>query len=264
VLSWVVVCLLVALGVPAQESPKTEKETAGSAAKKEIDPKAKKILEEMSDFLAEQKDLEIRFTDTYDRLNDKGQLITYSHERVLSIARPDHLRFDVKGDIDTQEFFYDGKTLTAYRPEDKVYAVVSVPPTIDTMLDEIRKQYRVEFPAADVARSDIAARLMKKADTIDYVGLHRVRGIECHHLALEGEGAEAQLWIENSKTPYIRKAMVIYYDRPGEPRYTMTVDQVKPMKGFPDDFFTFTPPAGAEKIEFHPASLKKGEKTNAQ
>ncbi len=244
-------------GETTQNKAVRQDRATSATAAREIDPKAEAILRQMSDFLAAQKYLEIKFSDTYDRLNDDGQLIQFAHQRDMSIQRPNRMRYVVHGDETNDEIFYDGKTLTAFKPKEKVYATIKVPDTIDATLAEMRANYRIEYPAANFARSDIADGVLQVAQKLRYIGIHHVGPIECHHLAVIGTEIEGQLWIETGKTPFLRKVVIAYLSRPGEPRYAMTVDSVKILQGFPQDFFTFTPPPGSEKIEFFPVARRK-------
>lgn len=246
--------------VAAAESPAAD----AQALERRIDPKADEALKAMSEFLGKQQTLEFLYRDTYDRPDETGQLIQYSHERKLTIARPNRMRIDVQGDLSNEQILFDGKEIIAYKKKENVYAKDAIAGTIDEMLDQARAKYQIEFPAAEIARADIYSKISKTAVRIIYVGQHYAGSVLCDHILVAGPNVEGQLWIEQGATPYPRKIVIIYRERPGTPRYTMTVESVKSPVNVSDDFFAFAPPANCEEIPFHPMAKQKADNGHAK
>lgn len=71
-------------------------------------------------------------------LLDSGQRIDNGVSAEVTIVRPNRLRAERKGDLVNQAFYYDGKTLTLYNPEEKAYASQPAPATISGTLDYAR------------------------------------------------------------------------------------------------------------------------------
>ena len=115
-----------------------------------IAPEAQRILKASTDFLASQQ----RFSaDTRIRLEmvlKSGQKIEFNHTARQSVQRPNKLRAERTGDLVEQLFVYDGKSLTLYDPQHKVYAQVAAPDTLEGMLDFARTKLDIVAPAGDM------------------------------------------------------------------------------------------------------------------
>ncbi len=241
--------------VPAQQEPTP-------ASGWQISEEDEKPLKAMSEFLGKANKLRIEIHDTIDKPIESGQMVQYAHKRIVSIDRPNRLRFDIDGDLNKDTIIFNNGTLSAVKGNEKVYAQITTPPTIDAMLETVRETYGLQFPGANLANSDLYGLLKKAADSGIYLGIHHVLDRECHHYAFSGLGIDFQLWIDATGDPMPRKAVMDYLNQPGQPTYTMVVDNIQLPESFPEDLFKFTAPAGAEKVEFRPIDTKKGENTD--
>mgnify|MGYP005851357139 FL=1 len=90
-----------------------------------------------------------------------------------------------------------------------------------------------------------------------YVGEGTVFGVNSHHVAFDKGRAVVQLWVEASDKPVLRKVVVTYKEVDFSPQWTLylTERNVSPQPA--DNLFAFSPPRGAEKIDF--MTVKKAE-----
>lgn len=79
---------------------------------------------------------------------DSGQIDVDVSANVI-VSRPNKLRAERKGDLISQVFYYDGKTLTPYNPSDRIYAAAPAPGTIEGLLDFARELLGLTVPVAD-------------------------------------------------------------------------------------------------------------------
>ncbi len=238
------VCLLL-LSVPALGSAQ-EKESA-------IDPQAERILRQMSDYLNTFEQFTIRIENTVDTLLSSGQKVQLGRTGDISVRRPDRMRVNIDGDEFEQEFFFDGKSVTLFTKNLNYYATIQVPPNIEEALDRAQESVGLVAPFSDVISRNSYDILMGDVQAGLYIGLSKVRGVECHHLAFRAEETDWQIWIENSKTPFPRKFVVTSKWVTGAPQFTGLVTKWDVSPQLNDRLFTFVPPQGAEKIEFLPA-----------
>ena len=70
------------------------------------------------------------------------------------MQRPNKLHASRVGDVISQSFYYDGRTLTLFNPDDGVYATVAAPGTLDAMIDFARDSLDVIAPAGDLITMD--------------------------------------------------------------------------------------------------------------
>ena len=107
-----------------------------------IDPEAQRLLKASTDFLASQQQFSADTRNTLEVVLKSGQKIEFNHTARLSVQRPNKLRAERTGDLVDQVFVYDGKSLTLHNPQDKAYAQVAAPDTLEGMLDFARSQAR--------------------------------------------------------------------------------------------------------------------------
>ena len=239
-LAWAVI--LVGHGL-AQSRP------AGYAT---IDAQADEALKKMGACLAGAKQLAFSAHDMMDQVLADGQRVQIAINHRFIIRRPNAVAADAQGDIENARYVYDGKTLAIVDRTENVYAVLTVPDTIDAMLDSIAEQYALTMPLSDLFLSDPYAATRPHFRSASYVGLHQVRGVKCHHLAIRQENVDWQIWIQATDPPVPRKLVITYKEMPGQPQYIAFLDDWNLAADVPEGTFDFTPPPGARKTDLTP------------
>ncbi len=124
------------------------------------------------------------------------------------MRRPDRLRASTRGDLRDQELFYDGGTLTLLTMNPNLYATIDAPPRIDAAMNLALESLGLVAPLLDFVYANAAEVLLEGVKSGLYVGLHNVRGVECHHLTFSQDDIDWQIWVENSQTPVPRKFVI--------------------------------------------------------
>jgi hypothetical protein len=215
-----------------------------------VEPKASQLLRKMSDYLASLEQFSVQTENALDVILRSGEKIQFDNPAECAIQRPNKLRADRKGDIANQEFYYDGKTLTLYNPDQKYYATVEAPPTIDETLDFARASLDVYAPAGDLLYRNAYEILMEDVVSGFYVGLSVVDGVKCNHLAFRGNEVDWQIWIEDGDKPLPKKFVITTKWMTGAPQFTVVVKSWNLSPKLTEDMFTFEPPKDAQKIDF--------------
>ncbi|HXV78534.1 MAG TPA: DUF2092 domain-containing protein [Candidatus Binatia bacterium] len=222
----------------------------GHAQPAGIQPEAEKLLRRMSDYIKGLQKFTVRTENTIEAVLTSGQKLQFNSPAMASVWRPNRLRADRKGDILSQEFFYDGKNLTLYNPKENLYATTPVPPTIDAMLDFAREKLDVIAPGAELMYSNSAERMLKESSSGFVVGPSVVAGVKSTHLAFRGAEVDWQIWIEDGDKPLPRKFILTSKKVAGEPQFTVLMRSWDLNPKLTEKEFTFTPTKGAKKIEF--------------
>src|SRR5262247_2007212 len=170
-----------------------------------IDPQAEKLLRRMSDYLAGRQQFSLKAESTLEVVLTSGQKIQFDSPATLIVSRPNKLLAHRKGDIDNQEFFYDGKTLTLYNPKENVYATTAAPPTLDELLDFAREKLDIIAPGTDLLYTNAADKMLKASSSGSVVGPSVVAGAKTTHLAFRAAEVDWQIWIEDGDKPLPRK-----------------------------------------------------------
>ncbi len=237
-------CLLL-MSVPALSGAQ-EKNTS-------IDPQADNILRQMSAYLGGFQQFTFHIENSVDTLLPCKQKLQLSRAVDMFVKRPNRLRANIDGDRVSQELYYDGKSITLYGKDVNVYASLDAPPTIDAAMDYAIESYGLVAPMVDLIYGDSYEILIESVQSGSYVGLSKVFGVECHHLAFQGAETDWQIWIENSKTPLPRKIVITSKWVAGAPQLTTFLNNWDTSTPIKESIFSFKAPDTAEKIEFLPA-----------
>ncbi len=216
----------------------------------QVEPKADKILKQMSNYLKSQQHFIAQAETSYESILDSGQKITYLNQVNIYLKRPDRLYVRRTGMIRNQDIFYDGNTLTLYSRNKHMYASAKVPPTLDQMFDYAIDELHLVAPGSDLLYSDVYQGLMSDVISGMYIGTNKVNGILCHHLAFRGKEVDWQLWVEAGNRPIPRKYVITSKWTAGSPEYSLTILSWDSEKAIPEGRFHFEPKEGDVKVVF--------------
>ncbi len=217
-----------------------------------IDTEAQRLLKASTDFLGSQKQFSAETRNSLEIVLKSGQKIQFNHQARLSMQRPNKLRAERSGDLVNQVFVYDGKSLTLHNPQDKVYAQVAAPDTLEGMLDFARTQLDIVAPAGDLLDKNAYGILMDGVTDGFVVGKAVIEGARCDHLAFRAPHVDLQIWVQEGAQPLPRKMVITTRDLPNAPQFAVTVTKWNLKPSFGAQTFSFTPPAGAKKVDFLP------------
>jgi hypothetical protein len=217
-----------------------------------IDPEAQRLLKASTDFLASQKQFSAETRNSLEIVLKSGQKIQFNHQARLSMQRPNKLRAERSGDLVNQVFVYDGKSLTLHNPQDKVFAQVAAPATLEEMLDFARTQLDIVAPAGDLLYKNAYEILMDGVTDGFVVGKAVIEGVRCDHLAFRAPHVDTQIWVQEGAQPLPRKMVITTRDLVNAPQFAVTVTKWNLKPSFGAQTFSFTPPAGAKKVDFLP------------
>jgi hypothetical protein len=225
---------------------------AAQAQSAGVAPEAKQILKASTDFLASQQRFTADTRNTLEIVLKSGQKIEFNSTGRQSVQRPNKLRAERTGDLVEQVFVYDGQSLTLYNPQDKIYAQVAAPGTLEDMLDFARTKLDIVAPAGDLVYKNAYDILMDGVTDGIVVGKAVIEGILCDHLAFRAPQVDWQIWIQQGAQPLPRKIVITTLDLPNAPQFAITVTKWNLQPIFDAQTFTFMPQAGMKQIDFLP------------
>lgn len=217
-----------------------------------ISPEAQRILKASTDYLASQKQFSAETRNTLEVVLKSGQKIEFNHTGRMSAQRPNKLRSERTGDLVNQVFFYDGKTLTLYNPQDKVYAQVPAPDTLEGMLDFARTKLDIVAPAGDLLYKNSYDLLLDGATEGFVVGKAVIEGVRCDQLAFRAPQVDLQIWIQEGAQPLPRRIVLTTRDLQNAPQFAVTVTKWNLKPTFDAQTFAFKPAAGVKQVDFLP------------
>ena len=205
----------------------------------------------MTDYMSKLQQFGVHTESTLEYWLDSGQRIDYDVAANVIVRRPNKVRAARVGELIDQRFYYDGKTLTLYRPSDGVYATVPAPGTIEEVLDYTREELGLVIPVEDLVYRNSFAILMQNVTSALVVGKSVIGGVTCDHLAFGRSDVDLQIWVADGDQPLPCKYIVTDPRTPPVSTVTVMSDwNLDPAVA--DAEFKFVPPAGATRIEFIP------------
>jgi hypothetical protein len=244
-------------------APAWSAEAPKKAPAPDIEAKAGEILKQMCDYLKNLQQFSVQAEITEDVLLTSGQRIQFGRNVEASVRRPDRLRAESVGDTDDRQLVYDGKTITLLDKTKNFYTTIAAPPELDAALEHTTQAFNLRAPLADLIYTKAYENLTEGVISGFYVGLSKVQGVPCHHLAFRQKDIDWQIWVEDGPTPVPRKFLITDKKAQGL-QFTAVFTKWNTSPQFEEGRFTFVVPEKAEKIDIlpaaAPASPKKGQK----
>ena len=213
------------------------------------DDRAAARIEAMASFLAKARSLGVAVDCAYDVVQASGQKIEFGERRELTLRRPDRARVDVtRRDGARRGLLFDGTQLTAFDLDEKVYATVPKPGSVDAALAYFTQDLNMRLPLLELFAADLRDELKKVLPTARLVGEEKVGGVATDHVAFRGDTADVQLWIRRDGDPLPQRIVITYRLAEGMPQFAADFSGWNLAPEAPDSLFTFTPAAGAEQI----------------
>jgi hypothetical protein len=251
----------------ASKAAKPQKKAAAPAFKPGLEPKAIEILKAASDRLAAARSMSFTAVVSYENPSRFGPPLVYTVKSDVTLQRPDKLRVITPGDGPDIDFYYDGKTMTAFAPIENLVAIVEAPPTMGAALKKAYDLAAIYFPFTDMLVADpyrgLVANGLKDAF---YIGQSQVvGGTTTDMVAIVDDWVFQQIWIgAEDKLP--RRARAVFLADPAHLRHDLEFSNWQIDPDVPADAFTFSNTTGANRIEFArpDAKLPQGAKPPAK
>jgi len=224
--------------------------TVANGAESHRDTKALDLLNRMAAYNGAIDQLVIKGEIFADARLDAGLIVSNPSEIKIKIDRPGSIYLQKFDGLNTREIYIHKGKLTLYSSETNFYARAQVPETIEDAMQFAMEEFDLEMPLGELFFADSAIALITKQDTVHYLtDKSRIRGVDCHHIAVRGAEIDLQLWITEGDRPVPRKLSMTMKWEGGSPRSTALMEWSK-ADGFDPKIFEFTPPEGAQEIRF--------------
>src|SRR6516165_5959350 len=172
--------------------------------------------------------------------------------RYRAALRPDRLRIEVeRSDGEKGLVIFNGKDLTVYTADKNVYATVSKQGTLDQAIKYALDELKIRVPLAMMLLSTLPSELDDFVVSADYVETTTITDVPCDHLAVRtAKGVDFQVWMAQGSEPLPRRVVITYKDETGQPQFWADLFNWNLAPEVSDALFTFTPPNGADRIQF--------------
>jgi len=212
---------------PAKKKPAPHAKPATAVAPPALEPKALAILKASSDRLAAAHTMAFTAVETYESPSRQGHPLVFANKFEVTLQRPDKLRVITVGDGPASEFYYNGKTMTAYAPAENLIAAADAPPTIDAAMEAAYHLSGTYFPFDDLIVADPYKDMAEGLKLAYYIGQsHIVGDTTTDMVAYIDNGVFIEIWIGvEDKLPRVIHA--IYLDDPARLRHNLLLSDWK-------------------------------------
>jgi hypothetical protein len=194
----------------------------------------------------------VTIRDGYDVVQESGQKIEFGEVRKVTVSRPDRLRIDVeRSDGQKGLVIFDGKDITIYTANNNIYATTSRQGTLDQAIKYAVDDLKIRVPLALMLLSTLPSELTNLGVSADYVETTTITDVPSDHLAARtAGGVDFQVWVAQGAEPLPRRIVITYKDENGQPQFWADLTSWNLAPDLSDALFAFTPPNGAERIQF--------------
>jgi hypothetical protein len=233
-----IVCIIVCMAIS---------QVKAQSAK--IDTVAISILDHMSAVIGDLSSCSVKVNSFYDIPSQHFGLVKHSEEQEVYMHGPDKLLIKSEGDKGSRDFYYNGKTLSYYSQDNNHYAQIQTPSTIVEMIDSVHKVFGIEFPVADFFYPGFVDDIIAESKNLAYLGITKVDGKECFHIAGTANDKTFQFWISNDAYYLPLKVVIVYIGKEKNPQFEARLCDWVVNPNLPDAMFEFTAPPNAKKIK---------------
>jgi hypothetical protein len=161
-----------------------------------LEPKAIEVLKAACSRLAAARTMSFTAVVTYESPCLFGTPLAYTTKSEVTLQRPDKLRVITSADGPASEFYYNGKTMTAFAPAENLVATADAPPTIDEALKLAYDSAAIYFPYAPMIDADPYKNIADGLVLAFYIGQSKVvGGTTTDMVAYANDNVFLQVWI---------------------------------------------------------------------
>jgi len=227
-----------------------------SAQKAKIDTVAVSLLDRMSALIGDLKSCTATVHSCYDVSSPELGLVKHSDVEHVFVGGTDKLLVRSEGDKGNRYMIYNGKTLSYYSLDKNHYAETKVPGTVVDMIDYMNKDYGIVFPLADFFYPTFVDDILSSATSLVLLGMTKVDGKECFHIAGTAKDKTFQFWIADDAYNLPVKLVIVDLDKPMNPQYEAVYTDWQINPELPGSIFEFRAPPNAKKIKLTPIAKK--------
>jgi hypothetical protein len=246
-LSFFVLTLLFAGRISAQ--------TKNQPEIRRIDTVAVAILDRMSAVIGDLNSCSVTIKSNYDIGSKHLGLIKHSDEQQMYVHGSSKMLVKSDGDNGSRDFYFDGSKLSYYSLDKNQYGQIDASMSLVEMIDTVSKLYGIEFPAADFLYPSFVDDILADSRELVYLGLTKVDGKECYHIAGIGMDKTFQFWISDDAYNLPLKMVIVYTNQPMNPQYEAVLSDWQVNPNLPDALFTFTIPHKAQRVKLMPLAM---------
>ena len=240
----------------ASSAPSPAVDTAAPVVAEQAD----RLLRQMSDYIGSAEQFTFHADISFDHVLPSGQKLQYAATEDVALERPGRLYVEWHSDLGDRQFWYDGKSITLYRPCRSVLRIRF------GLIGDRQHAGRTGSPdrlCPAAGRFPVSRPVSNRNGKLQYgvyLGLNDVDGRSCHTLAFVEQDIDWQIWIDAGPQLTPCKLVITYKTQPAQPQFSAVFTDWDFTPRIAESVFTPELPPGTEKIPFAPAVAARAPK----
>lgn len=204
------------------------------------------LMDRMSDVIGNLESVHYTLTTASEDIHhDHGVVRHYGRAEVF-MAGPDKMLVTTKNFKGHRQYMYNGNQMAYYSFTENTYGTIDAPPSTIEAIDQVHREYGVDFPAADFFYPTFTDDMIALFGEIRYIGNAEIAGKPCFHLLAKNGEMTAQFWIRSDAIMLPLKMLLIQSKDHRQFELTFSNWEVNPV--LPAAMFDFLPPPGARRL----------------
>jgi len=212
---------------------------------------ARATLMRMAQFVGGAQAFSMTIESSYDAVQDGGQKIEFGAVRRVLLSRPNLLRIENDNRDGTQRrLFFDGKSLTLFSPDAKIYASVTHPGSVDQAIQYLLDTLHTPIPLSILLMTTLPQEMEQHVTSVATVADEILDGRAATHLAAQSDEVDFEVWVAKGDQPVPVRVVLTYKDAEGEPQFRATLRDWNFNPVADAAAFAFVPPKDAFAVAF--------------
>jgi hypothetical protein len=211
------------------------------------DARAMAELKKMADALASARSLSFDAATMKPLRGPNDQWVHVFTTAKVALQRPDKLAITTGGDAFPERIVYDGKKLSIYSAESKLFTSKEMTGSIDDVLGHASEEAGLELTFSDVLLADPYRSWTDNLSGAVYVGESERGGEKLRHLAFTAKDVSWEVWVDlKSNLPRIVYAKFV--SEKHAPSMMIEFSKWKVGAKLAASTFSFAPPKGTTRV----------------
>lgn len=219
----------------------------GHAQAPKYDSAAIYLMDRMSDVIGNLESVHFTLTTAFDEIDHEHGVVRHYGVDEVFMSGPNKMLVTTRNFKGHRQYMYNGSHMAYFSFTENNYGIIDAPSSTIAAIDQIHREYGVDFPAADFFYPTFTDDMIALFDEIRYLGKAEIAGRTCFHLLGKNGDMTAQFWIENDALMLPMK-MLLIENNGNHIHYEATFSgwQINPV--LPAAMFDFLPPPGARRL----------------
>ncbi len=252
------VASLICIAAPALAQTASPAAPAATTRPAILDADAAAALDRMGAHLRTLKNFEVVSTGTTETVYANGQKLQFLQRTTYTVAMPDQMLVEIRTDRQNRRVYYDGKLLTIFAPNAKLYTQFGVTGSISEVLATAYEDWGVEFPLQDLFRWGSPSSTAVIPSEGFKVGPAQIGEHKTDHFAFRQPGVDFQIWIDLGDKPLPRKLVIANTEDAAQPQYIAYFNWNLAPKIMPGTF-AFKPSKDDKRIDMSAGAAAAGK-----